>query len=420
MLELYRRLTSDETSHPLLVPVRAIIRWSTVFYRQLHWDRAFVRAAAMAYTTLIAFVPLMLLVFGILTGSGVLQQDQKTLETIVFSTFVGDIPGIQEFLMPGLLGLDLRTLSLLGVAGLLFVAARLFLMVERAYNDIFKLQIRRKMSYRLLNFYFTITALPVLGGVFVIGAVDAMGEDVSHWTFLALEFVVAYSVLLAALKLFPCTPVHWKPAMMGALVSVCLLIVGRFAFHYYLLWFKADDPLNVIYGSLALIPIFLVWLYLVWVVVLLGVEVAYVGQNFGTLWAAEQEQLLTTHQSLRVPSLATVLGVLMSIARQHEAGEEPLRIEDIARVSGLSQRALHPLLEVLLRRGWVVETERGWVLAKSAAAIDLQDVGELWNDETAPDGPGQSETVSHVQHLYRENQREFLQGTVKDALDRWS
>ena len=149
LISIYRSLTSDETSHPALVPIRASVRWISVFYQQLLWDRAFVRAAAMAYTTLIAFVPLLLLVFGILSGTGVLQQDKDTIERILFGTFVGDIPGVREFLMPGLLELDLRTLSILGVAGLLFIAARLFLMVERAYNDIFGLKIRRKMGYRL-------------------------------------------------------------------------------------------------------------------------------------------------------------------------------------------------------------------------------------------------------------------------------
>ena len=87
IITIYRKLTSDETSHPALVPLRAVVRWSSLFYQQLLWDRAFVRAAAMAYTTLIAFVPLLLLVFGILSGAGVLQQDRDTIERILFGTF---------------------------------------------------------------------------------------------------------------------------------------------------------------------------------------------------------------------------------------------------------------------------------------------------------------------------------------------
>jgi DNA-binding IscR family transcriptional regulator len=68
----------------------------------------------------------------------------------------------------------------------------------------------------------------------------------------------------------------------------------------------------------------------------------------------------------------------------------------------------------------VVETDVGWVLAQAAASIELADVSTAWNTETAPAGSGQSETVSHIQQLYLDNQRVMLQGTVQDALERWS
>ena len=206
---------------------------------------------------------------------------------------------------------------------------------------------------------------------------------------------------------------------MGAFVSDVLLTLGRYGFHYYLLWFKADDPLNVIYGSVALVPIFLVWLYLVWVVVLLGVEVAYVGQNFGTLWAAEQEQRLSKQRAFKVPTFATVLGILLALAKSHEQGEPPLGYEALARLTGLSQRSIHPLLEVLQKQGWAVETEAGWLLAKSATAIQIHQVARAWYKETAPDGTGRSEAVIQLQRTIEEGVEGTLTGTLQDAMERW-
>lgn len=416
---LYHRVTSDETSHPAIVPIRAAIRWISVFYLQLHWDRAFVRSAAMAYTTLIAFVPLLLLIFGALSAAGVMPQDQENIEHILFKTFLGDIPGVRGFLMPGLLAMDLKALSVLGIGGLLFIAARLFLMVERAYNDIFGCKIRRKMVYRLLNFYFTITAVPILACLFLIGVSDAFGPALNQGAYVSIEFLVAFFVLFSALKLFPCTTVQWGPALAGSLVSTVLLTIGRYGFHYYLLWFKLDDPLNVIYGSLALVPIFLIWLYLVWVVVLLGVEIAYVTQNFDSLWQMEREQAFAAANVMHVPDLATPFGVLLQVGAAYEAGLPPPTQEALAKACGVNRKTIYPVLDLLRQSGWIFESDSGWVLACSSAAIEMHEVARIWWEKTTPLGTDADVGIVGLRAELRAGIEGPLKGTLQEGITRW-
>jgi len=237
---------------------------------------------------------------------------------------------------------------------------------------------------------------------------------------LTMEFGLSFVVLLAALKLFPCGKVNWRPAFVGALVSATLLSLSRFGFHYYLLWFKADDPLNVIYGSVGLIPLFLIWLYLVWVVVLFGVEVAYVGQNFGTLWAAEEEQRLSNHRIRKFPNLGTALSVLVALAEIHQEGGDPLPWEEIARVSGMSQRDVPPMLDILSNRGWILETESGWVLGQAASSIQLSEVADAWSVDTAPDSSSQTKGAVKIQQVLREGVKGSLTGNLEDAIQRWA
>jgi len=314
------------------------------------------------------------------------------------------------------LQVDLRALSLLGIGGLLFIAARLFLMVERAYNDIFGVPMRRKLRYRLLNFYFTMTAVPVLSGVVVIGMADAMGDAFSQWSFLAIEGGLTFALLVMGIRLFPCTYVRWGPALLGATVSTVLLSLSRVGFHYYLLWFRADDPLTVVYGSVGLIPIFLLWLYLVWVVVLLGVEVASVAQNFDSLMAAEQEQREKSERVLIALGLESALSCLYCVGRAHVMGAQPANSRDIAEECGLSLKAAHEVLEVLREQRWIVQAEETWVLACAPSRIALKDVVQVWMRETSP-RRGSRETS--VQRLLDDALAEQLTGTLEEGLTEW-
>jgi DNA-binding IscR family transcriptional regulator len=86
----------------------------------------------------------------------------------------------------------------------------------------------------------------------------------------------------------------------------------------------------------------------------------------------------------------------------------------------MSQRDISSVLEVLSHRGWIVETERGWVLGKSAASIQMSDVAKAWMEDTAPDGQHQSETAVKLQKMLREGYETSMSGTLAEALERWS
>ncbi|MCA9573468.1 MAG: YihY/virulence factor BrkB family protein, partial [Myxococcales bacterium] len=214
----------------------------------------------MAYATLIAMVPMLVLVFGVLGAVGVLQDpiEQQAVYDALFGAFFGDVKEIREALLPFLTDVDFRALGVASTLALLVVAARLFLMVEQAYSEIFEVEVDRWLTGRILNFYFAITAVPLLV-VMSLEAAWRMGFDAWQSPMVsALQF----GLLLAALKFFPCTYVRWGPALLGASVSWVLLETGGRGFSWYIAWSytSPDYPLRAFYGSLILIPIFLVWL----------------------------------------------------------------------------------------------------------------------------------------------------------------
>jgi len=415
MIALYRRLTSGEDYPALLVPLVAVVRWSMVFYWQLVRDRAFSLAGSMAYVTLIAFVPLLLLMFGVLGALGLLDQSMVAIEGLVFQTFLADIPEIRDLLLPGLMRVDLGALGLVGVAGLVVITARLYLMVERAYCDIFGVPVDRPLPNRLLNFYFTLTAVP---GVVVGAAIGAsrvasgLGAALPNTL---LAYLLPYLVIFAALKLFPSTRVRWRAAAVGALVSWALLQLGGRLFPLYIKFFASDDPLHLIYGSLGLIPVFLIWLYLLWIFVLLGVEVAYVAQNFKSLLQAEVEQLERERRILRAPSIETALEVAVWVAWYFEQGMGAAPLEELTARCGMRTRETAQILRVLERLDLVAKTDQGWLITRPPDDIELVEVATGWRritsvrrSETDPVGDDIGKALGQA-----------LEGNLANAISWW-
>jgi membrane protein len=416
--DLYRRLTPDDGHNPVVLPLLAVGRWVVVFYQQLDKDQAFIRAAAMAYQSLIALVPVLLLVFGVLGATGFLQRDREALERLIFDTFIADIPEVREFIMRGIGDLDLTALGIIGIAGMVIFAGRLFLEVEYAYNYIFGTRVNRSWAYRLLNFYFALTLVPLLITVGAIGTMElASGYGVAGFARFFFEPISAFVLLLAALKLFPTVQVRWVPALTGAAVSTVGILGARWAFRLYLQWFKADDPLTIVYGTVGLLPVFLLWLYLLWMMVLLGVEVAFVAQNFRSLWDVERMNAERSGKEVRGPRLHTAIELLAWAGWGFQQGAGPVPSQELAGRVGLLAREVDPVLRLLASAGFLLEVKDGWALARPPERISMGEVVAAWRDgaslERGEGNPTRVETEV-AQALER-----ALPPTLADAIDRW-
>jgi YihY family inner membrane protein len=381
--DTYRQLVGPGQGPWWMGPIRAVVRWTVVFYKQLERDKAFVRAAGMAYATLVALVPMLMLAFGVLGAVGVLATSEGEIEDLLFGTFLGDLPEVREFLVPGLMAVDLRTLGAVGVIGLLVVASRLYAMVEKAYNDVFDVPITRPFLYRVLNFYFTVTAVPLLVAAGIAGTQEALGRvEATSW-FAWSGPVSLFAVFLTAIKLFPCTYVRWGPALSGALVTTALVHGAGKLFPWYVRFFASDDPLRVIYGSVGVIPVFLLWLYCFWIFVLLGVEVAYVAQNFRSLVSAEREQIDLDRTAIRALDVGVAVEVAVRVADAFERGDGAISASAVARDASVHPRDAREVLGVLERAGLMLPVGEGFVLARPPEAVEVGEVARAWRRATS-------------------------------------
>jgi len=237
-------------------------------------------ASALAFTTVLSLVPLLTVVFAILSMFPFFFEWRDEIETFLYSNLVpatGDAVKtyLQEF--AGQAG----TLTGLGLAALLVTALLLLSTIEDAFNNIWNIPKGRTLSQRLLLYWAMLTLGPVLM-VTSLALTTYLGSTVlSRWIpatpGLNTAVIQTLPILLQGLGFFlmylivPSCTVRPKSALGGAVVAVALFELTRFGFVVFIANF---NTYQIIYGAMWSIPVFLLWIYLSWLVTLFGACIA--------------------------------------------------------------------------------------------------------------------------------------------------
>ncbi len=380
-------------------------RWLWVFFRTMDGHRAFLWAAGMSYTTMVAMVPALLLLFGAIDALGIVESNQEVIAEVVAESFLGGLPEIKEIILPALFDVNLKAIGIVGIIGLLFIVSRLFEQVSNAFQVIFRSTRKRKLLDSLLFFYVTVTVAPlgiILVAVNSVQTLRGLGIGVGMNL---LNLLVQFLALTLAIKAFPTRKVKWGNAFLGAGVAVVLIWIASWGFSWYVQVFDSRNPVRIIYGSLGVLPMFLAYIYLIWLSVLAGAETAAVSMDYNNLVAAELSARLQKEGFAHVPQvdMAIAITALVCHAFEHELG--PVTSEQLAETLGGESLEPDHVARMLQEVGLLIETSKGWVPARSLADVSQREVAEAWHVATGS---------SDIEHPVADD----VWNQLLDALDR--
>ena len=237
-------------------------------------------AASLSYNSLLALVPFLAIGFAILTAFPIFDAIQEDLQAMVFDSFV---PHAGETVQAQVAKFaeNARRASGIGVLALAVTALMLLANIETAMNRVWRAAETRSMMQRFLSYWAIVTLGPLLlgasmslsGYVFALTQVEGVSVVTQPFLRLAVFLPILFSALGLSLiyVVVPNRLVRWRYALPGALVAALLFEGTKRLFALYL---KAFPTYEAIYGALAAIPIFLVWMYVAWLIVLMGAEIA--------------------------------------------------------------------------------------------------------------------------------------------------
>jgi membrane protein len=338
-------------------------------------DRCFQTAGALAFTSVFALVPVSAAVLGFLAAFPGFEGWRDQLTNWVFTNFVPATGSVVQGYITEF-ATNASRATVVGVLVLFFSAISLMMSIEDAFNRIWRVQVMRGASARFVIYWTALTlgplllvaALAISSYAFALpflGAAEAQ-FSIKARVLAVLPFLIVWSALVAAYAVIPNRTVRLRDAMIGALIAAVLFELAKRGFALYATSYANYQQ---VYGALAIVPVFILWIYLSWAIVMFGASITASLSSFDYRPAA-----------LRLPreqEFAGLLRVLANFAAAQRAGrglhsDELLKAEPFL-TDDLLQRYLGDLHRVgLLQRGELGE----WVVVRDLASIDLLEIYE--------------------------------------------
>ena len=242
-------------------------------------DKCLRAAASLSYTSLLALVPVAAIGFTVLSAFPVFAEFEEQIQDFIFENLMPETINAAQGYFNDFID-NASKMTVPGIIGLSITAMLLLASVESALNYIFRVTKNRRLASRLTMYWTIITLGPLLLGAsfslssYFISFTQGGGGELMAGVAGRLIRALPASLTMVAFSLFyivvPNRPVRWWYAVLGGVVAGGLFSGLRWGFGIYLVYVPTYQT---IYGAVAIIPIFLVWMYMCWAVVLFGAEI---------------------------------------------------------------------------------------------------------------------------------------------------
>ncbi len=350
--------------------VRAFIAFA---WQRLREDRLLETAGALSYTTVFALVPLLATTLGIVSMFPAWAHWSDTISAFVFRNLVPATGAAVEKELLRFAG-NASRMTAASAAILLFTALLMMAAIEERFNRIWRVTRRRRGVLRFLTFWAALTLGPLLvvGGLVVSSYLLALPWLAQANQHLGLggylldlaPFLITWVGLLAMYLLIPNRRVALRHALGGALLAALAFSAARHGFALYVLHMSSY---RAIYGALAALPIFLIWVYVSWVIVLAGASLT-------AAFAAFQY----VPQAMRLPRGTEFVGLLRVLAVLAAAQQRGAPLDNAAlrhALPFLTEDTLTRYLDELEQARLLQRSELGdWLLTRSLHGVHLADL----------------------------------------------
>lgn len=353
---------------------------------RLREDRLALSAGSLTFTTTMALVPFLTLALALFTAFPMFAQLQEVLQKWLVDSLVP--PNISRQVL-GYLSLFAGKASRLGVLGLLALVSAAWALVftiDRTLNSIWRVNRLRPIGQRVLIYWAALTLGPLLLGASLTltsylvsasrGLVTALPGTV-RLLFDVLEFGVLAAGVAALFHHVPNTRVRWSHAWLGGVFVATGIELAKKGVTLYI---SSIPTYAMVYGAFAALPILLLWIYLAWLIVLLG---AVITAHLPSLLAG------LPHQARRQGAqFQLAVGVLQQLHRSQPPQGPVLTQGQLARQLKVDPLGLEPVMDVLLTLEWIgritpaqAEQDDGFVLLVDAQQTKLEPlIGQLLLD----------------------------------------
>ncbi|RRD92267.1 YihY/virulence factor BrkB family protein [Bacteroides heparinolyticus] len=347
------RITEDEVTRTTF-SLYNVIKTIYLCVNRFTNDRIVNKASALTYSTLLAIVPILAILFAIARGFGF----DNLMESQIVSGFGGQTETteiILQFVDSYLSQTKNGVFIGVGLVMLLWTVLNLINNMEITFNRIWQVKKARSMYRKITDYFSMLLLMPILivlsGGLSIF--MSTMVKNIEDFTLLApigkfmirlIPFALTWFMFTALYIFMPNTKVKLKHAFLSGILAGTAHQAFQFLYISSQLWVSRY---NAIYGSFAALPMFLLWLQISWTICLFGAELTYAGQNIRN-FSFDKD---TRNISRRYRDFISIL-IMSLIAKRFAQNETPYTADKISEECQipirLTYKALYELQEINL------------------------------------------------------------------------
>ena len=384
-----------------MVKIGQVIYLSGAKFRK---DFCLERAASLTFFSIISLIPLTVLFFSIARS---MNQGE-----VIKDWFLDKIP---KLVAPGLkddlhiwlekyIGtnalvpdVDTELVNITAICGLVIISLGIFIAAERVFNHIWQVHRQRNYLQRLVVFWVILTTSPLLAmaSLSVDAALDAADIEILRSMEDSAAFATVFGFLAFSMMYFflPAVKVRLGSAVMGGLVAALLWQLSKYGFSHYL---ERITNVTTFYSQIAAVPLFLIWLYVTWMVVLIGGQVSFVHQNRTSLARLSRENAGDGKRSL--PALGFY--ILYRVGSAFRTGGDIPSLREVTEDLGMARgEGVERAAEILLEQGILLgdgARDSRHTLACDPARVNLSEVAAALRTEEFPGESSAAEAAKDV------------------------
>ncbi|MGV3569167.1 MAG: YihY family inner membrane protein [Ramlibacter sp.] len=339
-----RQLLEDLTRFPWVSTAQTL-------HERFREDRLGMSASSLTFTTTMALVPFFTVALALFTAFPIFSKLQASLQTWLVQSLVPDAIARQVLGYLTQFAGKASRLGFVGLAALVVTALALVLTIDRTLNGIWRVRRPRPLAQRVLIYWAAITLGPMLMAVSLSttawvltasrGLVGAPRGSLGILLDL-FEFLLLAAALMALYRFVPNTPVRRSHAMIGGIVGALGLELAK----RLLAWYISLVPTySAVYGAFATVPILLVWIYIAWVIVLLG---AVITAYLPSLLAGPRRRATAHGWQFQL-----AVEVLQQLVAARDTTRRGLSATELADAMEVDLLQLEPVLQTLVQLDWI-------------------------------------------------------------------
>lgn len=409
---------------PLWVLVR-ILRYPYALVRDILGGDLTLRAMSLVYTTLLSIVPLIALSFSVLKGLGYHRELEPVLYSFLeplgdrASELTAQVIGFVDNVRGGVLGS-------IGLVFLLYTVISMIQKVEESFNFVWRVEQPRSFGRRFSEYLSVmvigpaviVAALGVIATLANTTALQAISQHEPFGTIAValgrlLPYLLVTGVFTFMYAFVPNTKVRLHAALVGGIFAGVAWAAGGVVFASFI---SGSTRTMVIYAGFAIVIVALIWIYISWLILLIGAQLAFYVQNPQYLRPGRGEIRLSSSLRERV-----ALSIMYLIVGDYQDAQRRWSINRLAEHLGLPGAALGPIVTALEQADLLLLAEDDtWVPARDPDSIELVDVLKAVRHDAAGPPLGRVRDITPVFDIANKAEtamRDSLKGrTVKDLV----